>query len=131
MGGYLGVNEGIGISGMRGSSVAMNASRERVLKAAQLELGHVQVDAKTMRQIDQTAQEFESVFLSQMLEYAFADISSNPLAAEGTSSFADDTYRSMMLSEYGKKMSQAGGIGIADHVKRAMLQAQEVSHVVR
>jgi Rod binding domain-containing protein len=32
----------------------------------------------------------------------------------------------MMIDEYGKLMSKSGGIGIADHVTRQLLQEQEV-----
>jgi Rod binding domain-containing protein len=31
----------------------------------------------------------------------------------------------MMVQEYGKIMAKAGGIGVADHVARQMLQLQE------
>ena len=48
---------------------------------------------------------------------------------DGQGGFASDTYRGMLLNEYGKLMAQSGGIGIADHVKQAMLQNQEIDHV--
>ncbi len=80
--------------------------------------------------IDQTASEFEAVFISQMLEHSFEGVSSNPMSGEDESkgAFADDTFRSMMISEYGKLMSRAGGIGLAQSIKQSMLSMQEVSH---
>jgi len=39
----------------------------------------------------------------------------------------EETYRSMLTDEYGKLMARAGGIGVADHVKREMLRMQEMS----
>ena len=124
----LGMN-GTGLGGMLASSAQRNAegARPNATNAALAKL-----DPKMREKIEATATEFESVFLSQMLEYGFQGLSSNPLSEEGEGNkagFADDTYRSMMLQEFGKKMAAAGGIGIADHVKQSMLAAQEMSHV--
>lgn len=74
--------------------------------------------------IDEAAKEFEAVFLSQMLEQMFSEIDLNPMGSgEGS---ADDIYKSMLVEEYGKTLSRAGGIGVANHVKREMLRMQEV-----
>lgn len=75
-------------------------------------------------EIDKVAQDFEAVFLSQMLQHMFAGVDMNPLG-EGKSA-GDDIYKSLLLDEYGKILSKAGGLGIADHVKREMLKLQEV-----
>jgi len=37
----------------------------------------------------------------------------------------EEVFRSFMLQEYGKVIAQAGGIGIADSVQKAILQIQE------
>jgi Rod binding domain-containing protein len=39
----------------------------------------------------------------------------------------EDTFRSMLTSEYGKEMSKAGGIGIADKIYGEILKLQEQS----
>ncbi|MDG1286085.1 MAG: rod-binding protein [Rickettsiales bacterium] len=71
--------------------------------------------------IEKAAQEFEAVFLAQMMEHMFAEVDFDP-SNEGP---GEDIYKSMMIDEYGKLMSRSGGIGVADHVKREMLRVQE------
>lgn len=71
----------------------------------------------------EAAQEFEAVFLSQMLSNMFAGIKTDKVFGGG---HGEDAYRAMMIQEYGKSMSSAGGIGIADAVMREIIQLQEV-----
>lgn len=70
------------------------------------------------------AEEFESVFLTTLLEGMFAGIKTDGPTGGGNS---EKTYRSMMLGEYAKEMASNGGLGIADHVYREILAAQENS----
>ena len=76
----------------------------------------------TMDQIDKASKDFESMFVAQMIEQMFGD-SQGP-EAFGSSDTAD-IYKGMMADEYGKQISKAGGIGIADHVKRELMKLQE------
>jgi Rod binding domain-containing protein len=69
------------------------------------------------------AEEFEAVFLSQMLEHMFAGLSTDAPFGGGRS---EQIFRSMMLNEYGRMIAQSGGIGIADRVMGEILQLQEV-----
>ena len=71
--------------------------------------------------IEKAAQEFEAVFLSQMMEHMFAEVDLTP----GQESPGDDIYKSLLIDEYSKLMARSGGIGVADHVKREMLRVQE------
>ena len=73
--------------------------------------------------VEEAAVDFEAVFLSQMLQHMFEGIPTNEVTGGGS---AEDIYRSMMLEEYGKLMAKAGGVGIADQVKKEMLKTQEV-----
>jgi Rod binding domain-containing protein len=77
-------------------------------------------------QIDKVAEEFEAVFLSQMLQHMFAGVSMNGTGEPESSS--DEIYKSLLVDEYGKAMSRAGGIGVADFVKQEMLRMQEVTY---
>ena len=79
----------------------------------------------TMEKIEATAKEFESQFISQMLESMFAtrDVKD---ALGGSES--EETYQSMLVSEYGKIISRSGGIGVADQIKKAMLKLQEMEN---
>ena len=74
-------------------------------------------------QVKKAAQEFEAVFISQMLDHMFAGVGTNEVFGGGQ---AEDIYRSMMIDEYGKLMAKNGGIGVADQVTRQLLQTQEV-----
>lgn len=78
----------------------------------------------TTEQVDQIAEDFEAVFLSQMLEHLFSGVGDDdPFRGPGS-----DIYKSMMLQEYGKMIAKTGGIGVADHVKRELLRTQEVNY---
>lgn len=68
------------------------------------------------------AKEFESSFLSAMLEQMFTGLEAEAPFGGGHS---EKVYRSMMVGEYAKSISASGGIGIADHVYREILSAQE------
>lgn len=78
-------------------------------------------NAKDKQNIDKIAEDFEAVFLSQMMQNMFEDVDFDPMN-DGP---GEDVYKSMLVDEYGKILSRAGGIGIASHVKREMLAAQE------
>ena len=78
-------------------------------------------DKAKMREV---AQNFEGLFLGQMLENIFAGLETNELFGGGD---AEDIYKSMMMEEYGKMMAKSGGIGVADHVMRQLLQQQETN----
>lgn len=74
-------------------------------------------------QIAKVAEEFESVFLSQMLQHMFDGVETDELTGGG---HGEDTYRSLMVDEYAKMITKTGGIGVADHVKAEMIRMQEV-----
>lgn len=68
------------------------------------------------------ADEYEAVFLSQMLETMTSGLKTDGPFSGGQ---AEGIYRSMLNQEYGKAIGKAGGIGIADAVYREMLRIQE------
>ncbi|MCB9948858.1 MAG: rod-binding protein [Rhodospirillaceae bacterium] len=70
----------------------------------------------------QAAEDFEAVFLSQMLQHMFAGIETDPMFGGGQ---AEEIYRSMMIEQFGDEMAKAGGIGLADAVTRELLTLQE------
>ncbi len=67
-------------------------------------------------------QEFEALFLSQMIEHMWAGIETDGLFGGGN---AEKIFRSFAIEEYAKSFSGRGGIGIADAVQRSLLQMQE------
>ena len=78
--------------------------------------------AKSPEMIDKAAKEFESFFLSQMLDQISSGISSEGLFGGG---HAEKVFRGLLNQEYGKSIAQSGGVGIADMVKVEMLRMQE------
>ncbi|HEY9164309.1 MAG TPA: rod-binding protein [Magnetovibrio sp.] len=77
---------------------------------------------QSIEKIRKTAEEFEAVYLSQMLRPMFDGIEVEAPFGGGQ---AEDMYRSLMVDEYGKSIAKSGGIGIADQVVREMLRMQE------
>jgi peptidoglycan hydrolase FlgJ len=65
------------------------------------------------------AEDFESVFLNSMFQQMFAHV------GEGSGGPGASIWRSFLTEEYSKSFVKAGGIGIADHVMRALLARQE------
>ena len=69
------------------------------------------------------AEQFEALFLSQMLAPMFENLKTDGPFGGGSS---EGIYRSLMVEEYGKSIAQAGGLGIAEAVQREILNMQEM-----
>src|SRR3546814_8229627 len=67
------------------------------------------------------AREFEAVMLSQAFESMFKGVEAGGLTGGG---HAEKTWRSFMLQEYGRAVSEAGGIGIAERVYEDIMRMQ-------
>ncbi|MGF1591681.1 MAG: rod-binding protein [Kiloniellaceae bacterium] len=72
--------------------------------------------------VKRVAEEFEAMFLAEMLAPVFESVDSDGLFGGGQ---GEDIYRSMMVQEYGKAIARAGGVGIAETVQREILRMQE------
>jgi Rod binding domain-containing protein len=70
------------------------------------------------------AEEFESVFLGQIMRGLTAGLTGRGLAGGGGD---DDPFASMLQDEYAKLISRSGGIGLGDAVLREMLKIQEAA----
>jgi flagellar protein FlgJ len=70
------------------------------------------------------AEDFEAFFLGQTLETMFQGIKTDENFGGGR---GEDVFRSLQVQEYGKAIAKAGGLGIADVVKREILRQQEVA----
>jgi len=79
-------------------------------------------NAVSLKQGKQTAEEFEALFISEMLGPVFENLDTDGLFGGGQ---GEKIYRSLMVQEYGKAIAKAGGIGIADTVQREILRMQE------
>jgi Rod binding domain-containing protein len=76
----------------------------------------------SLEKIKSVSSDFESVFLNNMLEEMFAGVGDDdPFGnSEGAA-----TWRSLQVEEFGRAISRAGGIGLAEHVERQLIALQE------
>jgi Rod binding domain-containing protein len=79
-------------------------------------------DAAKQEKVRETAKEFEAFFIGQMMEHMMAGIEPNATFGGG---HGEQMWRSMLNQEYGKELAKSNKLGIADHVMRGMLLAQE------
>jgi len=85
--------------------------------------GKKPLSAAELKKIDEAAQDFEAVYLTEMLRPMFEEINQpNSLFGGGK---GEEVFNGMMLEEYGKIMAESGGIGMADHVKAEMIRIQQ------
>lgn len=69
------------------------------------------------------AKEFEAMFVAQMLQHMFSQIPTDGIFGGG---HAEETWRSMLVEEYGQIIAKSGGIGVAEQLQRELLALQEV-----
>ena len=81
------------------------------------------VKTADVNEIRQTAEDFESYFVSQFLGSMFQGIKTDGPFGGG---HGEQMYRGLLMQEYGKTIAREGGFGIADAVEREMLTMQEV-----
>ena len=72
-----------------------------------------------LKRTGDAAREFEAVFVAEMLKPMFEDLNTAPPFGGGK---AEEIFRGILLQEYGKNIASTQSIGIADHVKAALLK---------
>lgn len=77
---------------------------------------------KSYAAAQKAAQDFEGVFLSQMLGQMFSGVSTDEEFGGGA---GEDVFRSMLVDEYGRQMVKHGGIGLANSVLKELVKTQE------
>lgn len=80
------------------------------------------VTAPERARLERVAQEFEAVFLAQVLSGLLEGVGGSGLGGPD-----NEIYRGMLQEEYAKLISRAGGIGVGDAVLREMLKLQEIA----
>ncbi|MDF1730293.1 MAG: rod-binding protein [Minwuia sp.] len=83
---------------------------------------HGEMQAHRQAQARETAETFEAMFLSTMLSSMKMGIDPDSVMGGG---HGEAAYQSMVAEQYGKAMTEMGGIGIADAIYREILKAQE------
>jgi len=68
------------------------------------------------------AQDFESVFLSNMFENMFEGLDDDGPFGNGA---GNGPWRSMLTEQYAKSVASSGGIGVAQQIERQLVSLQE------
>jgi flagellar protein FlgJ len=116
-----------GIAIQRGAPLPLQAQTptavpDRTLQGAPLPLDPhaARPDAQQAR-MRHTAEEFESVFLNEMLSPMFEGLSTDGLGGGGV---GEEMFRPMLIDRYAQSLTHAGGIGIADQLMREFTRMQ-------
>lgn len=91
-------------------------------KTAPAGLPGTNLTASEEKKTREAAKEFEAFFIGQMMEHMMAGVETDQTFGGGP---GEDMWRSMLNQEYGKELAKSGKLGVADHVMRGMLLAQE------
>jgi Rod binding domain-containing protein len=75
-----------------------------------------------LAKINEEAQQFEGMFMAQMLEFMWKGIETNDYFGGGA---GEETWRHFMIEEYGNISAKSGSLGIADAVRAELIKAQE------
>ena len=75
----------------------------------------------------EAAQEFEAVFLAQMLDTLSRGLGRDGAAASAGLFGGEGPFQDLLSHEIGRLISRTGGIGIADAVLQEMLKMQEIA----
>ncbi len=101
------------------SQIANTASAGRAQRLASQFQGPMASD-----EVRRAAEEFEAVFISQMMAPMFEGLETDEMFGGGP---GEDIYRSVLIEEYGKSIARAGGIGLSDAIQREIIRLQEAS----
>ncbi|MEM6812217.1 MAG: rod-binding protein [Pseudomonadota bacterium] len=71
--------------------------------------------------LDRAAQEFEAMFMAQMLKPMFEGLEVDKTFGGGK---GEEIFRGFMIQEYGKIIAETGQLGIADAVKEELIRMQ-------
>lgn len=80
------------------------------------------VDGSDKTAVRAAAEEFEAVFLNNMLQNMFTGLENGGAWGGGHGS---DAWQSLLIDEYARTIADIGGIGLADSVERELLALQE------
>lgn len=111
-----------------GSNMLTPDTTSALLRASQSDSGQASAKLKQAlkgsdtQAVDAAAEDFEAVFLAEMLKPMFEGLEPDPVFGGGK---GEEIFQSMMIQEYGKVLAQSGGVGIADRVKEELIKMQE------
>ena len=76
---------------------------------------------QTRAQAEEIAQQFERMFITEMLQPMFSGVETNGPFGGGQ---GEEVFRPMLLDQYADAVAKGGGIGIADAVMKEILRLQ-------
>lgn len=103
-----------------------NSSASQAIIAKLGGFGGAMSAAKNMtpERADAVSKDFESLFVSQMMEPMFGDsVGADAFGSEDT----DEIYKGLMVKEYGKLIVKSGGIGIASNIYNQLMSKNGLS----
>lgn len=77
-----------------------------------------------MARIEETAKEFEAMFMSEMMKPMFETVKVNKTFGGGK---GEEIFGGFLREEYGKILAASGGLGIAQLVKEQLIEMQSKS----
>ena len=81
-------------------------------------------EARHLEKIAGVAEEFEAVFIAEMMKPMFEGLSTEEPFGGGQT---EEIFRGMLLQEYDSVIAKTGHLGIADAVKHELIKTQEQS----
>jgi peptidoglycan hydrolase FlgJ len=72
-------------------------------------------------ELRRVAEEFEAIFLAQMMAPMFDGLETDGLGGGG---MGEEIFRPMLIEQYAEALVRAGGVGIADAVTRELMRMQ-------
>lgn len=107
-----------GLSLTPATSLAVMQASERITEDAKKNV----IDVKEMEKVKTAAQEFESVFISEMIKPMFEGLSTEAPFGGGK---GEEVFRGLLVQEYGKLLAKTGGIGMSAQISEQMIKMQE------
>lgn len=77
---------------------------------------------RNTKKIEEAAQEFEAVFVTEMMKPMFEGLSTDGMFGGGK---GEEVFQGFLLQEYGRNVVKAGGYGLSDAVKAELIRQQE------
>ncbi len=79
-------------------------------------------DTRRLQQLEKASEDFEAVFLAEMMKPMFETVGVDPFFGGGK---GEEIFRSFLVQEYGKILAGTGTVGISQEVKETLINLQE------
>jgi Rod binding domain-containing protein len=79
------------------------------------------VSSGDKKRIDAAAEDFEAVFITEMLKPMFSLVEVDDTFGGGK---GEEVFRDFMVNEYGKMIAKQGGIGLSAQIKNELIKMQ-------